>query len=57
MKELNIKLPIGILPVGTANDFAKYMVCLKMWKKPVKILTSEPRKLDIGKSMINTLLM
>ena len=25
MKELDIKLPIGILPVGTANDFAKYI--------------------------------
>lgn len=50
MKELNIKLPIGILPVGTANDFAKYIGMPQDVEEACeKILTSEPRKLDIGK--------
>lgn len=50
MKELRIQLPIGILPVGTANDFAKFigipqdveLVC-------ERILNLPPRRLDIGK--------
>ena len=50
MKELDIKLPIGILPVGTANDFAKYIGMPQDVEVACeKILNSKARKLDIGK--------
>ncbi len=50
MKELDIKLPIGILPVGTANDFAKHIGMPQDVEEACeKILNSEPKKLDIGK--------
>lgn len=50
MKQKGIKLPIGIIPVGTANDFAKFigmapdvMECVK------QILESKPVSVDLGK--------
>lgn len=50
MKRKGIKLPIGIIPVGTANDFAKFigmppdvMECVK------QILESKPISVDLGK--------
>ena len=50
MKELNINLQIGILPSGTANDFAK---AVNLPFNPVecieKIINSKPKKVDIGK--------
>ncbi|MDT8718518.1 YegS/Rv2252/BmrU family lipid kinase [Clostridium sp. 19966] len=50
MKELNIDLPIGILPVGTANDFAKFIQMPQDVEDACeKILNSSPRSLDIGK--------
>lgn len=50
IKELNINLPVAILPAGTANDFANAInyphdveECIK------KILNSKPKYVDIGK--------
>ena len=50
MKQQGIDLPIAIIPVGTANDFAKFIgmpedveaVC-------EQVIKSEVRKLDVGK--------
>lgn len=50
MKKCNVDIPIAILPVGTANDFAKFigmpsdieMAC-------EQILNSEVKKVDLGK--------
>lgn len=50
MKNLNINLPIGILPVGTANDFAHSLGLEFDIKKAVEnIINSKPRSFDIGK--------
>ena len=50
MKNLDVDIPIGILPSGTANDFAKAVnlsfdpkVCIE------RIIKSKPKKIDIGK--------
>lgn len=50
IKELDINLPIGILPTGTANDFANAL-CLPFNVKEAieNIVNSKPRKIDIGK--------
>lgn len=50
MKHLNINLPIGILPVGTANDFAKFL-CMpqEVDKACEQILNSSVRNVDIGR--------
>jgi YegS/Rv2252/BmrU family lipid kinase len=49
MKENNIKLPIGILPTGTANDFAKNIsMPTDVEKACEKILNSHPKKIDVG---------
>ncbi|BDR63251.1 lipid kinase [Clostridium tetani] len=50
MKNLNIDLPIGILPVGTANDFAKFIeIPGDIRAACEQILDSEPKEIDIGK--------
>lgn len=50
MKELNIDLPVAVLPVGTANDFAKFIgMPLDIEKACEQILTSQVKKVDIGK--------
>ncbi|MEW9094397.1 MAG: YegS/Rv2252/BmrU family lipid kinase [Clostridiaceae bacterium] len=50
IKEKNIDLPIGILPVGTANDFAKFIgMPIDVGEACEQILNSTPRKIDIGK--------
>ncbi|BDR65956.1 YegS/Rv2252/BmrU family lipid kinase [Clostridium tetani] len=50
MKNLNIDLPIGILPVGTANDFAKFIeIPGDIGAACEQILDSEPKEIDIGK--------
>ncbi len=50
MKALDINIPIGILPSGTANDFAK---AVNLPFDPVecieRIVDSKPKKIDIGK--------
>ncbi|GKU27132.1 YegS/Rv2252/BmrU family lipid kinase [Clostridium folliculivorans] len=50
MKSKNIDLPIGILPVGTANDFAKFLdIPSDVGAACKKILDSSPKPVDIGK--------
>lgn len=50
MKKLNINLPIAILPVGTANDFAKFIgMPGDIETACERILKSKPKKLDLGK--------
>lgn len=50
MKELNIDLPIAILPVGTANDFAKFIgISPNVEKACEQILNSNPVPIDIGR--------
>lgn len=50
IKKYNINLPIGILPTGTANDFAKFIGMPKdIYEACEQILTTEPKAVDIGK--------
>lgn len=50
MKRLKIDLPIGILPAGTANDFAKFIgMPLNIEAACKQILTSEVKSVDLGK--------
>ncbi|KGM98101.1 lipid kinase [Clostridium novyi A str. 4552] len=50
MKILNVDIPIGILPMGTANDFAKFIgIPGNVGAACEQILNSKPRALDIGK--------
>ena len=45
-----INLPIGILPVGTANDFGKFLgIPSDVTKACKQILESKPKAVDIGK--------
>ena len=51
MKEKNIDLPIAILPLGTANDFAKYFDMPQDVEKACdKILNGEIQSIDICKA-------
>jgi len=50
MMKYNIKLPIGILPVGTANDFGQFIgVPKNIIEACKKIINSEPKLVDIGR--------
>ncbi|SFN44242.1 YegS/Rv2252/BmrU family lipid kinase [Proteiniclasticum ruminis] len=50
MMERNIRLPIGILPMGTANDYAKYIGIPKDISKALeKMFRLPPMKMDVGK--------
>ncbi|MGL4569520.1 MAG: YegS/Rv2252/BmrU family lipid kinase [Clostridium sp.] len=50
MMKRKIKLPIGILPVGTANDFGKFIeMPQNISKACTQIVNSKPQKVDIGK--------
>jgi len=50
MKKLNIEIPIAILPVGTANDFAKFIGMPQDVELACEqILTSKVKNVDIGK--------
>lgn len=50
IKNNNINLPIGIIPAGTANDFAKFIgMPMEVSKACEKILSTQPKKIDIGK--------
>lgn len=50
MMEHNIRLPIGILPMGTANDYAKYIGIPKDISKALeKMFRLPPMKMDVGK--------
>ena len=50
MKQRNVNLPIGILPVGTANDFGKFINMPSDIEEACKqILASKPVSVDVGK--------
>src|SRR3712207_5693470 len=50
MKKLDINIPIAILPMGTANDFSRFIGMPDDIEKCCEqILNSKPRKIDIGK--------
>ncbi len=50
IKQLDITIPIGILPTGTANDFANALGLPFDTKKAIEnIINSTPKKIDIGK--------
>lgn len=50
MKSRGIDLPIAILPVGTANDFAKFIGMPEDIEAACeKIIKSNPKEVDIGK--------
>ncbi|SHE35134.1 YegS/Rv2252/BmrU family lipid kinase [Clostridium fallax] len=49
MKERNLDIPIGILPVGTANDFSKFLgIPNNVEKACIQILESEPKGVDVS---------
>lgn len=51
MKEKNLDIPLAILPVGTANDFAKYIgMPADIGEACDKILSGEIREIDLGKA-------
>ncbi|MBU3213708.1 YegS/Rv2252/BmrU family lipid kinase [Clostridium estertheticum] len=50
MKKKEIDLPIAILPVGTANDFANYIgMPHDVYDACYQILNSDAKKIDLGK--------
>ncbi|WP_461204621.1 YegS/Rv2252/BmrU family lipid kinase [Clostridium sp. DL1XJH146] len=50
IKNNNIDLPLGILPTGTANDFAKFIgIPSNVEKACEQIINSEVKGLDLGK--------
>lgn len=50
MKKRNIDLPIAILPVGTANDFANYIgMPHDVYEACIQILESDVKEIDLGK--------
>ena len=50
MVQKNINIPIGILPVGTANDFGKFINMPTDIQEACKqILDSKPVAVDVGK--------
>jgi diacylglycerol kinase (ATP) len=50
MEQKNIKIPIGILPVGTANDFGKLInMPTGITEACKQILSSKPVAVDVGK--------
>lgn len=49
MMQKRIDLPIGILPVGTANDFGKFLgIPQDITEACTQILSSKPKGVDIG---------
>lgn len=49
MLKMGIDLPIGILPMGTANDYASYLNISKDVTEAITtMLTSDPRSMDLG---------
>lgn len=50
MREFKINLPIGILPLGTANDFANALKLSYNIEEAVNnVINCAPKKIDIGK--------
>jgi len=49
MAKVGVSVPIGIIPVGTANDFAKFLgMSLNIEKACKQILSSEVTAVDLG---------
>ena len=49
MKKKKINIPVGILPTGTANDFAKCIGIPNIIKEACEqIIASKPKKIDLG---------
>jgi len=49
VKKNKIDLPVGVLPTGTANDFAKCIGIPSTIREACEqIITSEPKKIDLG---------
>lgn len=47
---LNIDIPIGVIPSGTANDFATHIgMPIDVLEASKRILNSKPKRIDIGK--------
>lgn len=47
---LNIDIPLGVIPSGTANDFAYHIgMPLDVLEASRRILASKPKRIDIGK--------
>lgn len=50
MKKAKVNLPVAFLPVGTANDFAKYLgMPSDIEEACLQILNSRPKRFDLGK--------
>lgn len=50
LKRKNINIPIGIIPSGTANDFANALGLEHIPEEAVKnIISSKPKKIDLGR--------
>lgn len=50
IKKRNMEIPVGFLPVGTANDFAKYLGFPQNVEEAcIQILESRPKRFDLGK--------
>lgn len=51
MKKNSLDIPLAILPVGTANDFAKYIgMSADIGESCDKILSGEIKEIDLGKA-------
>ncbi|WBW98787.1 YegS/Rv2252/BmrU family lipid kinase [Oceanirhabdus sp. W0125-5] len=51
MKKSNIDMPIGIIPTGTANDFAKFLnIPLDIVKACKQVIEGTEFKVDLGKA-------
>lgn len=47
---LNIDIPLGVIPSGTANDFASHIgMPIDVLEASRRILASKPKRIDIGK--------
>ncbi len=50
LMEINVDIPIGVIPMGTANDYANYIgMSSDIEEALIQILESTPKKMDIGK--------
>lgn len=50
LMDINVDIPIGVIPMGTANDYAKYIgMPSDIEDALIQILESSPKKMDIGK--------
>jgi len=49
MKKNKLDIPVGIIPAGTANDYAKHLGIPDNFQQAIKVLSKlKTRKLDLG---------